>query len=98
MINPESEFLKIAEFLKNLIKIKINSSQVYNTIKNTDFEKFKTQESIYGFKEAAKNKNNEHINFFHLGPENNWKKLLSENTKKTIESTFREEMRELGYL
>ena len=98
LINPESEFLKIAEFLKNLIKIKINSSQVYNTIKNTDFEKFKTQESIYGFKEAAKNKNNENINFFHLGPENNWKKLLSENTKKTIESTFREEMRELGYL
>ena len=49
-------------------------------------------------KEAAKNKNNENINFFHLGPENNWQKLLSENTKKTIESTFGKEMRELGYL
>ena len=38
------------------------------------------------------------IPFFNLGPDNNWKKLLSENTKKTIESAFGKEMRELGYL
>tara|TARA_B100001939_G_scaffold142496_1_gene123288 strand:- start:597 stop:1442 length:846 start_codon:yes stop_codon:yes gene_type:complete len=98
LIKPESEFQKIAEFLKKTIKTKINSSQIYNTIKNTKFEKFKTQENINGFREAAKNEKNENISFFHLGPENNWKKLLSEDTKKTIESTFGNEMRELGYL
>ena len=59
MIKPESEFQKIAEFLKKLVKTKINPSQIYKTIKNTEFKKFKTQESISGFKEAAKNKNNE---------------------------------------
>ena len=98
LIKPEDEFQKIAEFLKKLVKTKINPSQIYNTIKNTEFKRFKNQESINGFKEAAKNKNNENINFFHLGPDNNWKKLLSENTKKTIESAFGKEMRELGYL
>ena len=98
MIKPESEFQKIAKFLKKLVQIKIDPSQIYNTIENTKFKKFKTQESINGFKEAAKNKNNESINFFHLGPENNWKKLLNENTKKNIESSFGEEMKELGYL
>ena len=67
-------------------------------LKILNLKKFKTQENINGFREAAKNEKNENISFFHLGPENNWKKLLSEDTKKTIESTFGNEMKELGYL
>jgi len=98
LVEPENEFQKIAQFLKRTIKTKIEPSQIYHAIKNTEFKKFKAQESINGFREAAKNENNENINFFHLGPENNWKKLLDENTKKTIESNFSNEMKELGYL
>ena len=41
---------------------------------------------------------NEKINFFHLGKDNDWKKLLDLKTTKEIESKFSKEMKELGYL
>ena len=38
------------------------------------------------------------INFFNLGPKNDWKELLNEEIKKKIEINFEKEMIELGYL
>jgi hypothetical protein len=37
-------------------------------------------------------------NFFNLGPKNDYKKLLDAQTKKEIEFSFFNEMKELKYL
>jgi len=33
-----------------------------------------------------------------LGPENKWEKILNKTIKNDIENSFRDEMKELGYL
>ena len=38
------------------------------------------------------------IDFFNLGPNNNWKKILDPLIAKKIEARFKNEMEELGYL
>tara|TARA_B110000027_G_C15965570_1_gene231921 strand:- start:99 stop:284 length:186 start_codon:yes stop_codon:yes gene_type:complete len=51
------------------------------------------------FKENAFNKiSNEKVNFFHLGPKNNWENILDKDIKEEIENKLRKEMQELGYL
>ena len=42
-------------------------------------------------------KTNELKKFFFLGPENNWKNILDENTIKSINENFIEELKELNY-
>ena len=52
-----------------------------------------------GFIEAAySEKSNKKVNFFHLGKENNWKNLLSQEMEKKIRETFHDEMRQLKYI
>jgi hypothetical protein len=36
--------------------------------------------------------------FFNLGPKNDWKKILDNKNRKKIETSFKKEMLELGYL
>ena len=51
------------------------------------------------FKEIVYNKKTgEKKNFFHLGPNNDWKKFLNDDIRKKIEENFKNEMEELGYL
>ena len=38
------------------------------------------------------------INFFNLGPKNNWKNQLKIEIQKKLENKFRKEMLELGYI
>ena len=38
------------------------------------------------------------INFFNLGPDNDWRKILEKKISDEIEFKFNDEMRELGYL
>ena len=95
---PLNEFNKICKFLEKLSGIKFDESEIYRSMKNVEFNKLKEQENLIGFKEAPKPKNNKTIKFFYLGPNNNWKKLLKLETIKLIESSFKSEMEELGYL
>ena len=50
------------------------------------------------FKEATLDKENKSVNFFHLGPNNDWKKILSKEISDEISERFEPEMKELGYL
>ena len=51
------------------------------------------------FKENVLNKtDNSKVNFFHLGPANNWKDNLNADLRNKIEKNFHQEMVELGYL
>ena len=68
-------------------------------LESTDFEKMKALEKNKGFFEAKKNlKTGKSITFFNLGPKNDWKQLLNKEIREKIETAFKKEMLELGYL
>ena len=96
-----STFKKILKFVSKLQNKKfiIDETKFKNVIKTTDFEKMKNLEKQKGFFEAKTNlKTGEKIPFFNLGPKNDWKELLENNVIKKIETAFKKEMIELGYL
>ena len=70
-----------------------------NVINTTEFEKMQNLEKKKGFFEAKTNlKTGKKITFFKLGPKNDWKQLLAKEVKNKIETAFKKEMLELGYL
>ena len=96
--NPVDEFGKITKFLEQIYEIKFSKEKVLQSIRNCDFINLKKQENLNGFAEATYDRFDKPVSFFKLGPENNWKKLLNESIKKTIENKFEKEMKELEYL
>ena len=97
--NPESELEKIINFLKKYLNIKTNDDKNKKILKTTSFKNLKEMETKGLFKENVLNKeDNSKVNFFHLGPANNWKKNLNEDIKKKIEKNFYNEMKGLNYL
>ncbi len=97
--NPNNELEKIVNFLKNYLNIETNINKNKKILESTSFKKLKQMEQKGLFKENVLNKkNNNKVNFFHLGPANNWKETLNEDDKNKIEKNFYEEMTELKYL
>ena len=62
------------------------------------FKVLKKIEEIEGFYENVKVDFKPQVNFFNLGPENDYKNLLDEKISKEIEKIFYSEMKELGYI
>ena len=102
MINNKKNILKnILSFLSSLIenKFEINESKINNIISSTSFEGMKNLEKKQSFSEAAiDKKTGKSIPFFYLGDQKKSEKLLDAKNKNKIESIFRKEMEELGYL
>jgi hypothetical protein len=97
--NPNNELEKIINFLKNFLNIKTNINKNKKILESTSFKNLKQMEQKGLFKENVLNKKNDNkVNFFHLGPANNWKETLNEDDKNKIEKNFYEEMTELKYL
>ena len=97
--NPKNEFKKIINFLKKYVDIKTDDNKNKKILETTSFENLKKMEQKGFFKENVLNKKDDSkVNFFHLGPANNWKNNLDENVKNKIEKNFYEEMIELNYL
>ena len=97
----ESSFKKILKFVNKLQnkKLIIDETKFKNVIETTQFEKMKNLEKQIGFFEAKTNvKTGKKITFFNLGPKNDWKVLLQNEIIKKIETAFKKEMNELGYL
>jgi len=68
-------------------------------IKSTEFYKMKELEQKQIFTESSiDNITGKRKAFFNLGPQNDWKKILDDKSKKKIEAFFKKEMSELGYL
>ena len=68
-------------------------------IKTTEFESMKKKEENETFYEAViDNNTGKRKNFFNLGPQNNWRKLLDKKNVDKIETSYEKEMIELGYL
>ena len=95
---PEEEFSKITNFLEKISDFKFDKKSISKSITSSNFNLLKNQEKREGFNEAVKDEFGNPKKFFNLGPDNNWKKILDPTVTKDIESNFKHEMEELGYL
>ena len=97
--NPVKEITRIVVYLKRFFKLESDEKRIINIAEKTSFKNFKKNEENGKFYENALNFNrNKKIQFFFLGPENNWKKLLKQKTILEIENKFNIEMKELKYI
>ena len=96
--SPKNEFTKIADFVGNLLKLKFTEDQIDNAISLSSFDKLEKMEKDNGFTESTIDKDGKRNKFFFLGPKNDWKKILNNNTSSLIEKEFEGEMKELKYL
>ena len=97
--DASKEIMRIAKYLSNYFEYEISEKIVDEIKKNTSFENFKELETKGKFNENSINEiTGEKNTFFNLGPENNWKKILKQESIDKIEKEFNKEMKELGYL
>ena len=97
--NINLELEKIVLFLKKYVNFDVNDNKLQNIIKTTNFNHLKEKEKEGLFDENVYTKStNRKINFFHQGPENNWKSKLESEIVNEINLKFKNEMIELGYL
>ena len=97
--NPLNEINKITKYLANLIDFSYNEEKINNIINSTSFEVMKKKEIEKGFHESVMDNTNENkVNFFNLGKENNWEKYLNSEDQEFIKDKLGLEMRELGYI
>ena len=95
-------FLEIIEFINKTTNNneKIDKMKLKNTLKSTTFDTLKKKEIQKGFSEAITSNKGEKkkISFFHLGPKNDWRKMLNEELKLKLNKTFEKDLKELSYL
>ena len=99
ILDPHKEFNKLAEYLSKLLNLEFDSTKINLAVRSNSFENLKKLEKENGFVEAINDKETgKKKQFFNLGPENDWKKLLDTKLRQDIEKEFETEMRELGYI
>jgi len=99
ILDPKNELLKIIKFLKQFINFETNENKNNKILETTSFENLKSMENKGLFKENVLNKETKSkVDFFHLGPENNWQNLLDKKMAEDIEKKFKNEMKELEYI
>lgn len=99
ILNPMLELNRIISFLKNYIKFETDEIKNRNILESTSFENLKKMESEDLFREGVLNKDtNSKVNFFNLGPKNQWQKKLDNKIRDKIEKSFLDELKELNYL
>ena len=99
ILDPHKEFNNLAEYLSKLLNLEFDANKVNLAVRSNSFENLKKLEKENGFVEAINDKETgKKKQFFNLGPENDWKKLLDTELKQDIEKEFETEMRELGYI
>ena len=94
-------FKDIIEFINKTsgINKKIDKERLKNSVQSTSFNKLKDNEKKHDFSEAIlSKKTNEKIPFFFLGPENDWKKILTEDMKIKLSKIYENNLKELSYL
>tara|TARA_B100000686_G_scaffold343082_1_gene423286 strand:- start:1825 stop:2676 length:852 start_codon:yes stop_codon:yes gene_type:complete len=98
LLDVESTFISILNFLSKFTEVKLDHEKITNTINTTSFKKLSDMEKKQGFYESVSSeKTKKKINFFNLGKENDWKKLLDKKISNKIKYIFKNEMSELNY-
>ena len=98
--DKEETFKKVILFIDKLSnKIsKIDEKKFINSIKSTNFSNLKNKELNEGFEESVfSSKTGRKINFFNLGFNNRWQKILPLKIKIKANEVFSENLKELGY-
>ena len=93
-------FSKVINFIDNLSKSKhhFNTEKAKKSIQSCDFEKLKKLEINEGFNESPiSKKDNSRINFFKLGKDNNYKKLLNKDLITKMNLKFKDEIKKYNY-
>ena len=97
--DTKNSLITIINFLQKFTAAKIDGEKILQTIKSCNFENLREMEIKQGFDESAySEKLEKRVNFFHLGKENNWEKLLRPEMEKKIRTIFNNEMKELNYI
>ena len=99
--NNESIFKNLIKFINNLLNNNqgLDHQKFNRALETTSFEFLKKKELEGGFLEAIySDKDGKKIPFFNKGFQNQWKEVLDDNIIRRIESKFKNEMKELGYL
>jgi len=97
----KTTLIKIFKFIQTLNneELKIDMVKLNKVIKSTEFHKMKTLEQKKFFTESIVDSDTgKRKIFFNLGPQNDWKKILDDKSRRKIENSFKKEMFELGYL
>ena len=88
---------RIIKYLRKFYGIK--DVDIENIIEKTNFNSLKNLEEEEVFKESVTDKKtNDKKKFFNLGPQNDWRNLLSIEMRIKIENRFKSTMKTLGYL
>ena len=102
--NPDSTWEDEQKFYEGYNKyVKVNEKIIdeqkfLNSIKTTNFNNLKNKELNEGFEESVYSKiTGKKINFFNLGFNNRWQKLLPSDIKTAINKKLNKELEELGY-
>ena len=99
ILNPNTEFKRIANYITNTTNIKFSEEQIKKGIDESSFENLRKFEDKNGFIESIKDpENKKRKKFFNLGPRNSWEKSLDKKFVDEIENSFKDEMKELGYI
>ena len=99
LIDVQKVFVSTLDFLSKFLKFKFDKKKINNALTSTSFKNLSRMEKNEGFQESATSyKTMKKIKFFNLGKKNNWKALLDKKLIVKIESHFKNEMSELGYL
>ena len=91
--NTHASFLKILEYLNGKNGTEINLKKMERALNQTTFENLKKKEELHGFNEKSTNGK-----FFRKGKVGEWKKYLKKELVQKIETSFKNEMKELNYL
>ena len=99
LTDVQKVFVSTLDFLSKFLKFKFNKKKINNALNSTNFKNLNKMEKNEGFQESViSSKTMKRIKFFNLGKKNNWKTLLDKKLIRKIESHFKNEMSELGYL
>ena len=93
-------FEEVLDFINSITKNNdlINKTKLKNAIKSTEFNKLKKIENTEGFDESVLSHNKkDKINFFHLGPANDWNNLLPEELKIKLNNSLKKNLLEFNY-
>ena len=97
--DTKNSLITIINFLQKFTDAQVDEKKILKTIKSCNFENLREMEIKQGFDESAySEKLEKKVNFFHLGKENNWEKLLRPEMEKKIRTIFNNEMKELNYI
>ena len=99
MVNDEfNEFTKIRKYLEEKLKLSFSDKKFINAISSCSFQKLQKMEQTKGFTENVLENPMKKVNFFNLGPKNDYKKFLDKEISEDIKKNFFSEMKELGYV